>query len=86
MSIWGDTFNRYLRKGHDHGSAAYAADQAERRATRTNSLTCLLTRAREYVADALDAYEHSDGRDLLTEIDAALSPAPDRAGKSGGRS
>ena len=32
----------------------------------------LLTRAREYVTDALDAHEHTDGRDLLKEIDAAL--------------
>lgn len=34
----------------------------------------LLSRAREYVADALDAHEHSDGRDLINEIDAALTP------------
>jgi hypothetical protein len=29
---WAQTFNRYMKKGHDHGSAAYAADQAEKRA------------------------------------------------------
>lgn len=40
---------------------------------RTILLASLLTRAREYVADALDAHEHTDGRDLLREIDAALS-------------
>jgi hypothetical protein len=31
---WGDTYRRYLAKGHDHGSAAYEADRAERRAQR----------------------------------------------------
>lgn len=31
-NIWGRTYIRYLRKGHDHGSAAFAADEAERRA------------------------------------------------------
>jgi hypothetical protein len=39
-------------------------------------LTGVLQRAREYVADALDAHEHSDGRQLLNEIDAALLPTP----------
>lgn len=29
---WGDVFNRHLAKGEDHGSAAHAADQAEKRA------------------------------------------------------
>lgn len=33
----------------------------------------LLRGAREYVTDALDAYEHSDGRELLKAIDAALA-------------
>lgn len=33
-----------------------------------------LASAREYVVDALDAHEHSDGRDLLARIDAALHP------------
>lgn len=28
---WGYTFRRWLRKGHDHGSAAYEADKAEKR-------------------------------------------------------
>jgi len=32
----------------------------------------LLVSAREYVADALEAHEHSDGRTLLFQIDAAL--------------
>jgi len=36
------------------------------------SLRDLLARSREYVADALEAHEHSDGRALLSEIDAAL--------------
>ena len=29
---WATTFNRKLAQGHDHGSAAYAADAAEKRA------------------------------------------------------
>jgi len=32
----------------------------------------LLSLARAYVADSLDAHEHSDGRELLTKIDAVL--------------
>lgn len=36
-------------------------------------LAGLLRKAREYVSDSLDAHEHSDGRELLTAIDAALS-------------
>lgn len=36
------------------------------------ALRDLLFRARWYVNDALEAHEHSDGRDLLREIDAAL--------------
>lgn len=35
-------------------------------------LSALLRLTREYLADALDAYEHSDGRELLTAIDQAL--------------
>ena len=31
MSTWGDTFNRWLAKGHDHGSAAEKADAWEAR-------------------------------------------------------
>lgn len=30
---WAVTFNRKLSLGHDHGSAAYSADLAEKRAT-----------------------------------------------------
>jgi len=37
-------------------------------------LLALLERSREYVSDSLDAYEHSDGRELLTAIDEALRP------------
>lgn len=48
---------------------------AAEEAARADRLRDLLTRAREYVTDALDAHEHSDGRDLLREIDAALGPA-----------
>lgn len=28
---WGDVFNRFLARGHDHGSAAYEADRWEKR-------------------------------------------------------
>lgn len=31
MSGWGAIYNRYLKRGHDHGSAAFAADQWEKR-------------------------------------------------------
>ena len=31
MSSWGVVYNRYLRRGHDHGSAAFAAEQWEKR-------------------------------------------------------
>lgn len=38
-------------------------------------LLAIIEAAREYVADSLDAHEHSDGRELLTRIDQALAPA-----------
>ena len=55
------------------------------------ALRDLLFRARWYVNDALEAHEHSDGRDLLREIDAALpvqalaslSPAKDEESGNG---
>ena len=28
---WGDIFNKYRRRGHDHADAAYRADQWEKR-------------------------------------------------------
>ena len=37
-----------------------------------NELRALLNEAEEYVADACDAMEHTDGRDLLNRINAAL--------------
>lgn len=40
-------------------------------------LLALLKRSREYVSDALDAYEHSDGRDLMKEIELALKEPRD---------
>jgi len=49
-----------------------AADEC----ARADLMRDLLTRARWFVNDALEAHEHSDGRDLLTEIDAALSTPP----------
>lgn len=45
-----------------------AADEC----ARADQMRALLIRARWYVGDALDAHEHTDGRDLLKEIDAAL--------------
>ena len=45
-------------------------------------LLSIIEGAREYVADSLDAHEHSDGRDLLTRIDAALSK-PNAPGREG---
>lgn len=45
-----------------------AADEVDT----ANALRDLLFRARWYVNDALEAHEHSDGRNLLREIDAAL--------------
>ncbi|NTJ46555.1 hypothetical protein G6K93_05945 [Agrobacterium rhizogenes] len=36
---WGAIFSRYIAKGHDHGSAAYAADQWERRQARAHQRT-----------------------------------------------
>lgn len=47
-----------------------AADEC----ARADMMRDLLNRAREYVAGSLDAHEHSDGRDLLNEIDFALKP------------
>lgn len=46
-----------------------AADEC----ARADQMRALLIRARWYVGDALDAHEHTDGRDLLKEIDAALA-------------
>lgn len=43
-------------------------------------LTRLLTEARWYVNDSLEAHEHSDGRDLLNRIDRALPNAEKRHG------
>lgn len=45
----------------------------------------LLREARWYVNDALEAHEHSDGRDLLKRIDAALATPTDATdGATGG--
>jgi hypothetical protein len=46
----------------------------------TDELRRLLLEAREYVADAIEAMDHSDGRDLLARIDdiQAFLPAPDK--------
>ena len=49
-------------------SLAYITDYE----TWANQIASLLLSAREYVADSLGAHDHSDGRTLLREIDAAL--------------
>lgn len=49
---------------------AYADERA-----RTLALTATLREARGYVNDALEAHEHSDGRELLGRIDALLPQA-----------
>lgn len=41
---------------------------------RSIALAGLLGQARAFVSDALEAHEHSDGRELLTKIDTALRP------------
>lgn len=46
---------------------------AAEEAARADLMRGLLTQAREFVTDALEAHEHSDGRELLTAIDRALS-------------
>jgi len=35
MKTWGDVYYAHLRKGEDHGSAAYAADLWEKRMAKT---------------------------------------------------
>lgn len=60
--------------------AAWRCDRARDKAVaiaviyaeRERALTAELRAAREYVSDALDAHEHSDGRELLQRIDAIL--------------
>lgn len=32
--VWSDTYRRKLAQGHDHGSAAFEADMAEKRAAK----------------------------------------------------
>lgn len=39
-NTWGAVFNHYLKHGHDHGSAAYAADQWEKRQRRDRWKDC----------------------------------------------
>lgn len=46
---------------------------AAEEAARADLMRGLLTQTREFVTDALEAHEHSDGRELLTAIDSALS-------------
>jgi hypothetical protein len=40
---WGTVYSRYVSKGHDHGSAAYAADQWEKRQARDRFRHCSST-------------------------------------------
>lgn len=68
-SLPGDVGMREALNGMTH----LAADERDR----TILLSKLLEQAREYVSDAMDAHNHDDGRKLLDEIDAALSPQSD---------
>ena len=43
MTVWGDIYNRLVRRGHDHGSAAYTADQWEKRQIADRWKECCLT-------------------------------------------
>ena len=56
-------------RGGREALAGFAADERDR----TILLSGMLAEAREYVTDALEAMEHSDGRDLLNRIDGALA-------------
>lgn len=40
----------------------------------SHHLRALLASAREYVADAVEAHNHSDGAELIAQIDQALAP------------
>ena len=62
-----------------HSSQAFIQLAADER-DRAILLSSLLQRAREYVTDALEAQRHTDGEDLLRDIDAALQspPAPEQ--------
>lgn len=86
--LWKDQNLSRLERVRAHrfefGSELIAAleavdDEAARQSLANKSTAPLLARAREYVVDSLDAHEHSDGRDLLNEIDIALSTTPARA-------
>jgi hypothetical protein len=64
----------HLDSGSDWKVAAKAlTDALADERDRTIAMTRLLVHARTYVADALDAHEHSDGRTLLTDIDALFA-------------
>lgn len=56
-------------KGWEEACRATILASAEDR-DRVIALAGLLGQARDYVADALEAHEHSDGRELLAKIDA----------------
>lgn len=60
--------------------AALARPAAEPVAWQHRTLVEALRGARSYVVDALDAHEHSDGRDLLVRIDDALASLKKREG------
>jgi hypothetical protein len=62
---WMSGKGRRISKAVEKSDRVIAAAQAEPLA--------ILSEARLYVTDALDAHEHSDGRELLARIDTALS-------------
>lgn len=43
-------------------------------AENSHHIRALLASAREYVAEAMEAHNHSDGAELIAQIDAALAP------------
>lgn len=52
MGTWDNTYNRKLAQGHDHGSAAYAADEAEARALKKKRGTVrLYTRGGDIIVE-----------------------------------
>lgn len=44
---WGDVYRQHLRKGEDHGSAAYAADQWEKRRAQSEEMEINRIKERE---------------------------------------
>ena len=72
-SIWGDTYNRAVARGDDHGYAAYLADRAQERAERkAKRMSKLDIRAHECLRAAMYALDTADDDKTFGEIRAAL--------------